>query len=130
MVKITSVISSNTLPGPKRMDPDKPNIYIVKVDDLPIRGLDAPNQIDTLSASAPVVYTRSFTNDDLSSGSISSTHNLGTRAVVIQLYNGNDRLVVDPDIGIFLVSTNSISVNFSSSDQLPLSGTWNLVVMG
>lgn len=44
MPRIISIISANTVPGPKRVDPTKPNIFIIKVDGIPSSGggVEAP----------------------------------------------------------------------------------------
>lgn len=38
MAKVTSVISSNTIPGPKRVDSAKPNVFMLKIDGDPTVG--------------------------------------------------------------------------------------------
>lgn len=49
MAKIISVITSNTKPGPKRVDPDKPTVYILKVDGDPSAGSGTEAPIGSLA---------------------------------------------------------------------------------
>ena len=70
-------------------------------------------------------YTRSFVNADLTAGILTVGHSLGSKYIIMSVYDNNDKLV-DPD-EIITTDTNNTSLDLSS--YIPLTGTWNLKIV-
>lgn len=71
-----------------------------------------------------LVFRQSFVAADLVAGTLTVTHNLGQKIVLVQVSN-NLSEVISPD-SITLTSTSSCSIVLASF--LPLVGTWNVIV--
>ena len=65
-----------------------------------------------------------FTQSWVNQMAVSVQHNLGTTAVVVQVYDSVGNLVIPPDVTIQVMSTNLVNLAFS----VPLSGS--VVVVG
>lgn len=62
---------------------------------------------------------------DGSSTSITVTHNLGTRDVVVRLYDPT--AFAEADVDVVHSTTNTVTLNFGSA---PASGAWRVVIVG
>lgn len=97
----------------------------------PIAIVTDPATIEVIPAGAgAIMYRRAFVNGDLASNILTVTHNLGRRFNSVEIYDGNNNLwnmnlsLTD----LLAINENSLSINFTGFT--PLSGTWNVVVIG
>ena len=70
-------------------------------------------------------YTRSFTNGDLTSGTLVVTHNLNQKVVNVSVGDGNDKDISPSD----LTYTSLSSLLLDVSTFTPITGTWNISVI-
>jgi len=76
------------------------------------------------SGAAPSGYVKTFTNTDLSGGSmLTVTHNLGQSYIVSETWDNVGRKVMPDEVT--LVDANSLTINFASYS--PIAGTWHTV---
>lgn len=74
---------------------------------------------------SPSNYLISFVNGDLDlSGNLTITHNLGSKYVVVEVYDENDEKIIPASVS--LISTTSCQINIASMQ--PLTGTWHAIV--
>lgn len=78
--------------------------------------------------SKPSAYRMGFTNSDLLSNILFVTHNLGQQFVDWKLYNNLDVSVNPSDVMVTVTTANNLEIDFSA--VAPISGVWNLVVIG
>ncbi len=71
-------------------------------------------------------HLASFVDGDLAASILTVNHNLGNRYVTIAIYDDSEDLITPGTIST--INSNSLSVDLSSFT--PISGTWNLIVIG
>ena len=74
----------------------------------------------------PSMYRTSFTSASLTANQLTVTHNLGQQFCHVVVYDNNN-LQIQPD-NITATSTTVATIDFTSFS--PLTGTWNVVVIG
>jgi hypothetical protein len=70
-------------------------------------------------------YTTTFDNDDLSSGVLTVTHNLGNTYCQTQVFDNNSKLIIPDEIT--LTGANTLTVDLSSYGTI--TGTWRVIVL-
>lgn len=75
---------------------------------------------------ATSIYRQSFVDADLTSGTITITHNLGQKYIIAQIYDENDELMVPDNIKLLSMSQCELDL-FSFGTII---GTWNVTIIG
>lgn len=76
-------------------------------------------------------YTTSFTNASLTAGVLTVTHALGTKFVVVAVFDNNDKAVIPDEITVTNTTTCTVDLSsFVTAGGGAISGTWNIKVVG